>query len=94
VAMIKLEKTSKPEVLVKNAANWTTNFLNKIANDTTPTQAENSRYRHPEVKAAWSQRQMVSARIAKARCSTSTMEMWSISFQSRWLPKSDSIGTT
>lgn len=50
--MIRIEKTSKPEILVKNDAAWTKVVLNHVAAGTLPTETEKSRYRHPEIKEA------------------------------------------
>ncbi len=50
--MIKLVKSPAPNVLVINGADWTASILEKRAAGLEPTQAELSRYRHPEIKAA------------------------------------------
>lgn len=50
--MIKLTKLAKPQILEQNAANWTKTLLDKINSGSKPTDAEKSKYRHPEVKAA------------------------------------------
>lgn len=50
--MIKLEKTSKPNVLTTNAEVWTRTVLEKIAAGDKLTSTDDARYRHPEIKAA------------------------------------------
>ena len=50
--MIKLIKTAKPDVLVKNAEEWTRVVLGKIAAGEKLTSTDDARYRHTEVKAA------------------------------------------
>ena len=50
--MIKLEKTSKPNVLTTNAEEWTKTVLEKIAVGEKLTSTDDARYRHPEIKAA------------------------------------------
>lgn len=50
--MIKLEKTTKPDVLTTNAEEWTRNVLGKIAAGNKLTSTDDARYRHPEIKAA------------------------------------------
>lgn len=50
--MIKLIKTAKPEVLAKNAEEWTNVVLGKIASGEKLTSTDDARYRHAEVKAA------------------------------------------
>lgn len=48
--MIKLNKLPKPDVLLKNAEEWTTTITNKIKNQEKPTNTEKTKYRHPEIK--------------------------------------------
>lgn len=50
--MIKLQKNLPPQILVDNADMWTQVLLDKLANNEKPTDAERSRYRHPEIKKA------------------------------------------
>lgn len=50
--MIKLTKTAKPEVLEKNAEEWTRIVLGKVAAGEKITSTDDARYRHPEVKTA------------------------------------------
>jgi len=50
--MIKLTKLPPPKVLVDNAAAWTQTLLDKIASGVEPTQAEKTRYRNRDIKAA------------------------------------------
>lgn len=48
--MIKLTKLAKPDILEKNAADWTKVLLAKIASGSAPTDTEKIRYRHPDIK--------------------------------------------
>ena len=48
--MIKLFKTAKPDVLAKNAEDWTKIVLGKIAMGEKLTSTDDARYRHAEVK--------------------------------------------
>ena len=50
--MIKITKTAKPDVLEKNAAEWTRVVLDKLAAGEKLTSTDDARYRHAEVKAA------------------------------------------
>lgn len=50
--MIQLKKTSKPNILEKNANIWKKALITKLANKQKPTEAEQTRYRHPEIKNA------------------------------------------
>jgi 5-methylcytosine-specific restriction endonuclease McrA len=50
--MIRLQKGDKPEILKNRAAEWTATIVDKIARGETPTQAEKTRYRRPEIKDA------------------------------------------
>jgi uncharacterized protein (TIGR02646 family) len=50
--MIKLQKGPIPNALDENAAKWTKALLDKIANGEKPTDAEKSKYRREDVKAA------------------------------------------
>lgn len=50
--MIKLQKSKKPEILETNGNAWTNTLLSKISNGEVPTDAEKTRYRHPQIKAA------------------------------------------
>lgn len=49
--MIKLTKLAKPDILEKNAEDWTKALLDKIASGSAPTDAEKSRYRNADIKA-------------------------------------------
>ena len=49
--MIRLNKAGKPAILVEKAAAWTKVLTDHQAAGTLPTDAEKSRYRHPEIKA-------------------------------------------
>jgi uncharacterized protein (TIGR02646 family) len=48
--MIKLIKLAKPDVLENNAAAWTQILLDRAAANVKPSDAEKSRYRHPDIK--------------------------------------------
>lgn len=48
--MIKLTKLGEPTILNENKANWTEVLMRKERNGETPTDAEKSRYRHPQIK--------------------------------------------
>jgi hypothetical protein len=50
--MIKLTKGPSPDILVRLAATWTQALLDRIAKGEKPTDAEKSRYRHPDIKTA------------------------------------------
>lgn len=50
--MIRLTKGQEPEVLRRNAATWTNELLEKIANGEEASKYLLGRYAHPEVKAA------------------------------------------
>ncbi|MBP9839269.1 MAG: HNH endonuclease [Proteobacteria bacterium] len=50
--MIRLTKNPQPKILADNAANWTTALTDKHARGEEPTNAEKTKYRHPQVKAA------------------------------------------
>ncbi|WP_421268535.1 HNH endonuclease [Aeromonas veronii] len=50
--MIKLTKNNKPEILLKNAEKWTEDILKKLQNGEKPSNTDNARYRHPEIKSA------------------------------------------
>jgi uncharacterized protein (TIGR02646 family) len=49
--MIKLSKHAEPQVLLDNAATWTSDLLSKLAAGAKPTPSEKSRYRHKAIKA-------------------------------------------
>lgn len=48
--MIKLNKQPEPQILTNNGANWLKVLQDKLAAGEVPTEAEKSRYRHPEIK--------------------------------------------
>ena len=48
--MIFLQKLPKPQILVDNEADWTSVITTKLAAGQRLTQAEKTRYRHPEIK--------------------------------------------
>lgn len=50
--MIKLKKTSAPQVLQDKEAIWTKVVVDKIANGEAITETEKTRYRHPDIKKA------------------------------------------
>ena len=50
--MIRLNKSAKPDILVKNAVAWTKVLTEHQSAGTSPTDTERSRYRHPEIKTA------------------------------------------
>lgn len=50
--MIKLTKTAKPAILIKNADEWTRVVLEKIAAGEKLTSTDDARYRHADIKAA------------------------------------------
>ena len=50
--MIRLEKSTEPNVLAQNAAAWIAEFAATLAAGNDPTPTVNNRYRHPEIKAA------------------------------------------
>jgi hypothetical protein len=50
--MIRLEKGPEPQVLADNVEQWTTAVVEKINAGLQPTNAEKTRYRHPQIKAA------------------------------------------
>ena len=50
--MIRLAKQPKPQILIANEVQWTETIVNKVAAGEVPTNAEKTRYRHPQVKAA------------------------------------------
>lgn len=50
--MIKLHKQPEPKILRDNGARWLKVLQDKIDTDEKPTDAEKSRYRHPDIKAA------------------------------------------
>lgn len=53
--MIKLEKLEIPNRLADNHIAWTKSLIDKLSIGETPTNAEKSRYRHPEIKAVLTQ---------------------------------------
>ena len=50
--MIKLIKTSKPQILEDNATLWTTEYMTCIHANQTPSDTVAHRYNHPEIKTA------------------------------------------
>lgn len=50
--MIRLTKREEPDVLRENGAAWLRAIEDKLAAGQTPTDAEKSRYRHPDIKEA------------------------------------------
>lgn len=50
--MIKLNKVAEPQILTNNEAHWTKVVADKLAKGEEPTDAEKSKYRHPEIKVA------------------------------------------
>jgi 5-methylcytosine-specific restriction endonuclease McrA len=50
--MIRLAKEPKPQILIANEVQWTATIVNKIGAGETPSNAEKTRYRHPQIKAA------------------------------------------
>lgn len=50
--MIKLTKQPEPQILQENGAHWLQVLQDKIASGEPPSDAEKSRYRHPEIKEA------------------------------------------
>lgn len=50
--MIKLNKTPEPAILIENGERWLKGLKDKMASGEPLTNAEKSRYRHPEIKAA------------------------------------------
>jgi len=50
--MISLVKGDEPEILSSNGASWLKILEDKIAANEAPSDAEKTRYRHPEIKAA------------------------------------------
>lgn len=48
--MIKLTKLPEPNILSINAVNWTQILIQKRSRGETPTAAEKSKYRHPNIK--------------------------------------------
>jgi uncharacterized protein (TIGR02646 family) len=48
--MIKIVKLAKPDILEKNAAIWTQVLIDRAAAKIKATDAEKSRYRHPDIK--------------------------------------------
>jgi len=50
--MIPLAKTDEPQVLADNSAAWTKVLVDKLSNGEKPTDAEKSKYRHPDIKLA------------------------------------------
>jgi uncharacterized protein (TIGR02646 family) len=50
--MIKIAKGPPPQVLLDHEAQWTVSLKTKLAAQIIPTDAELSRYRHPQIKAA------------------------------------------
>jgi 5-methylcytosine-specific restriction endonuclease McrA len=50
--MIRLKKTKKPDILVKNEVTWIKALLDREAKNEEPTEAEKSKYRHLKIKEA------------------------------------------
>jgi 5-methylcytosine-specific restriction endonuclease McrA len=50
--VIRLQKTTEPQILIRNAVEWTRVIVDKIALGQPLTQTEKTRYRHPEIKQA------------------------------------------
>ncbi len=50
--MIHLTKGNEPPILAERAAEWTKTLVDKLSAGELPKQAEKTRYRHPQVKAA------------------------------------------
>lgn len=49
--MIRLNKQAKPQILAVNETTWTSVIVDKLALGQVPTDAEKTRYRHPQIKA-------------------------------------------
>ena len=52
IAMIKLKKTAKPQILVDYAQDWTNDYLDCLKKGNTPSDTIKNRYKHPEIKKA------------------------------------------
>lgn len=50
--MRRLQKGPEPAILVQNAATWTSEILNIIANGEAPTETQRTRYNHQDIKSA------------------------------------------
>lgn len=50
--MIRLEKGPAPQVIIDHGAGWTARWVDFVENGAAITDADKSRYRHPDIKAA------------------------------------------